>query len=73
MSAQSEPLTLSEKLGLAADGLTLTLPQQQRLARTLTRRLKEKTEDEITVPELQGMIEIVVSILPSELYWAARR
>ena len=73
MSAQSQPLTLSEKMRLAADGLTLTLPQQQRLARTLTRRLKEKTEDEITVPELQGMIEIVVSILPSELYWAARR
>ena len=72
MSAQSEPLTLGEKVRLAAEGLTLTPPQQQRLARTLTRRLKVKTEDEITVPELLGMIELVQAILPSELYWAAR-
>ena len=61
-------MNLSEKVSLAGRGYALTLPQKQRLARTLDRAINTKGEEAITVPEIQGMIDIVQSILPSQLY-----
>ena len=64
----TEPsLTLTQKLQLAAVGYSLTEPQKQRIARTLTRQLEIKSEEDTTIPELQGMIEIVQIVLPAGL------
>ena len=60
-------LTLTQKLQLAAIGYSLTEPQKQRLGRSITRTLDTKSEEDITIPELQGMIEIVQAVLPAGL------
>ena len=60
-------MNLTDKVRAVAQGYALTLPQKQRLARSLTRKLKIKFEDELTVAEIQGLIEIVQAVLPAGL------
>ena len=59
-------LTLSEKVQLAAPN-GLTRQQIKMMTGALSRLLERKTPEEVTVIELQGLVEIAESILPRAL------
>ena len=50
------------------DGTVLTPPQLRRLDKSIERLLNSKPVEDVTLPELVGLIEIVQSILPFDLY-----
>ena len=59
---------ITRKLCAAAGGTILTPPQLRRLDKSIERLLNSKPVEDVTLPELVGLIEIVQSILPFDLY-----
>lgn len=57
-------LTLAEKTTVALEGVTLTQKQKNLLKVRLSKLLERKTPEEITVSEIQGLTEIVQTVLP---------
>ena len=58
-------MTLAEKVTVALEGVTLTRRQKDLLKVRLSKLLERKRPEEITVPEIQGLTEIVQSALPA--------